>query len=451
VYIKSNLKFIYIVSVLFLFGFSVKAQNDSIPSKKKYILDTRFTMLVDARIAIEFKTREVQKAEFFIRPELDIPLSKNLRLKMIGRIYSEVMDNLEPGKPTENTVSKFSKRAFIGDKLEAELREFYIDWKIGKHYLTIGKQQIVWGKSDGLKILDLINPTNFREFILDDFDNSRIPLWSLKADLKLSKINAQLIWIPDLTYHIFPSQSGTFFPGALFSIPPTEDTIVNNSIQKPKNSIKDADYGIRLSAFIKGWDVTLNYLYQYDNFLVTKTAVDEINSEISISPIFKRYHLIGGTFSNAFGSFTLRSELGYSMNKYFSSNNLNVAEGIFKSDQIIGVIGIDYSGISNATISVQFFEDYILDNQDVIGRRASETNVSLLINRRFANETITASIICVQNLNIGDGFVRPKIDYLLLNNLTATLGADLFYGDRTRLFGQFNNRNRISLGFHLGV
>jgi hypothetical protein len=446
------MKFIYIIGFICLSVFDVKAQNDSIPAKKKYISNTRFTMLIDARTAVELKTGDVQKAEFFICSELDIPLAKNFRLRMIGRFYAEVMDNLEPGKPLENTVSDFTKRGFIGDRFEAELREFYLDWKIGKHYLTIGKQQIVWGKSDGLKILDLVNPTNFREFLLDDFDNSRIPLWSIKADLKLSKrVNAQLIWIPDLTYHVFPPPDGAFFPGALFSIPPAGYTVMNNSVVKPKSPIQDADYGIRFSAFLNGWGITLNYLYQYDNFPVSKTVVDEINSEIILNPIFKRYHLLGSTFSNAFGSFTVRGEIGYSKDKYFSSSNLNVEEGIFNSDQIIGVIGIEYAGISNSTVSFQLFEDYIFDNQDVVGRRASETNASLLINRRFANETITASVICVQNLNVGDGFVRPKVDYLLLNNLTATLSADLFYGNSTHLFGQFGHLNRVSLGFQMGI
>ncbi len=439
-------------TILFLLVicFSAKAQNDSIPNKK-YILDTRFTMLVDARTAIAFKSGGVQKVEFFIRPELEVPLSKNLRLKMIGRVYTELLDNLEPGKPAQKAVSEFSKRAFVGDRLEAELRELYLDWKIGKHFLTLGKQQIVWGKADGLKILDIVNPTNFREFLLSDFDNSRIPLWSVKADIKISKVNAQFIWIPDLTYHDFPSQEGVFFPGALFSAPPQGITVLNNILKKPKRLLKDADYGIRLSAFLNGWDVTLNYLYQYDNFPVTTTVENTVANEITISPVFKRYHLLGGTFSNAFGSFTVRGEIGYSKDKYFSSSDANLTGGIFKSDQLMGVIGVDYSGIGNSTLSFQLFEDYIFNNQNASGRKGSETNASFLIDRRFANETLTASIICVQNLNEGDGFVRPKIEYLVLNNLTTSLGADFFYGDKTRLFGQFQHLNRISLGFRLGI
>jgi len=32
-----------------------------------------------------------------------------------------------------------------------------------------GWQQIIWDKTDGLRLLDIINPLDMREFILDDF------------------------------------------------------------------------------------------------------------------------------------------------------------------------------------------------------------------------------------------------------------------------------------------
>jgi len=54
-------------------------------------------------------------------------------------------------------------------ELEAELREFYLETDWGKSYFTFGKQQVVWGKADGLKVLDVVNPQSFREFILEDF------------------------------------------------------------------------------------------------------------------------------------------------------------------------------------------------------------------------------------------------------------------------------------------
>ena len=90
------------------------------------------------------------------------------------RFYGEVLDKLEPGDPTQEEVSGFSKRHLLGDRLELEVREFFVDWDVGQQgMLRIGKQQIVWGETDGMKLLDVVNPQNFREFILEEFDESR--------------------------------------------------------------------------------------------------------------------------------------------------------------------------------------------------------------------------------------------------------------------------------------
>ena len=80
-------------------------------------------------------------------------------------------------------------------------REFYVDYNIPQMDLRIGKQMIVWGEIDGFRLLDLVNPFDLREFILDDYEDSRIPQWSV--DLKWRFLEdkpdqyLEFIWIPD--------------------------------------------------------------------------------------------------------------------------------------------------------------------------------------------------------------------------------------------------------------
>ena len=430
-------------ALLFISG-SLPAQE--VHPKEK----ARLTAILEMRTAYQLKGNKFQKIELYGRPELDIPLSHNMRIKAIGRIYAEVLDNLEPGKPSQAEVSRFSRRAFAGKALEMELRELYYDWKIKNHYLTIGKQQIVWGKTDGLKLLDVVNPTNLREFLLDDFDNSRIPLWSVKADIALGKIKTQLVWIPDQTYHDLPDRNSAFFPSAFFPQPGEGLPVEVKPLEKPAHNIKNSDAGMRISGFIKGWDVTLNYFYHFDDFPVIHAVSGP--SALALTPIYKRHHLAGGTFSNSFGKVTMRGEIAYAFGKYFSlAGKLPGTQGNFRSDQFMSGLGMDYSGISNTLISVQWFEDYILKNRPVPGRDRLESNLSLLVNRNFKNETITLEVIAVQNLNKGDGFIRPKLKYQLRSNIILSSGIDLFYGSRQRLFGQFKDLNRIGLGIQWGL
>ena len=65
------------------------------------------------------------------------------------------------------------------------LREAYVDAKVGNTDVRIGKQQVVWGTADGIKLLDIINPTDYREFSQNTMEDSRIPVWMLNADTQI--------------------------------------------------------------------------------------------------------------------------------------------------------------------------------------------------------------------------------------------------------------------------
>lgn len=66
-------------------------------------------------------------------------------------------------------------------------REIYADIHLGNWDFRIGKQQVVWGESDGIRLMDLINPQDLQEeFYYRDsdegYEETRIPLWLIKAE-----------------------------------------------------------------------------------------------------------------------------------------------------------------------------------------------------------------------------------------------------------------------------
>ncbi len=65
------------------------------------------------------------------------------------------------------------------------LREFYFDTNFGGWDYRLGKQQVVWGTADGIKLLDIINPTDYRELNQNVSEDSRIPVWMINAERDL--------------------------------------------------------------------------------------------------------------------------------------------------------------------------------------------------------------------------------------------------------------------------
>ena len=62
------------------------------------------------------------------------------------------------------------------------LREAYVDAEVNDWSIRAGKQQVVWGTADGMKLLDTINPTDYSEMAQNQMEDSRIPVWMLNAE-----------------------------------------------------------------------------------------------------------------------------------------------------------------------------------------------------------------------------------------------------------------------------
>ena len=300
--------------------------------------------VAESELAIGTNDGEAQKAEFVLTPEINLALSDSTRITVIGRLRGDIVDELEPGQPSQDNRSEFSKRLFVSDHVELELREAYVDTEIGNTFLRIGKQQVVWGQADGLKVLDVINPQSFREFILDDFEDSRIPLWTVNAEIPIGDAFLQLLWIPDNTYDDIPEAGATFaFTSPLIvpEIPPGVPVMIA-PLDRPDDFIGDSDVGAKLSTFAGGWDLSLNYAYHYFDRPVTRR--ENSPTGITVRQNYERTHLIGGTFSNVFGDITLRGEAGYSSDRYFSVSDITDEDGVSHSGELAYVLGVDYQG-----------------------------------------------------------------------------------------------------------
>ena len=414
----------------------------------------RFSAVVETEGAYGIARDRANKLEFLIDPQLEYRFSEDTRFTAIARLYAEGFDHLEPGQPGQREIASNSRRVLLGDRTDMELRELYLSTQLGKAHLTLGKQQVVWGKADGLKLLDVINPQNFREFILDNFDDSRIPLWTVNAELSLGKSNLQFLWIPDRTYHLLPESGATFAFTSPLVVPqaPPGVAVDLRPIERPKNILTDSDVGMRLSTFWHGWDLTLNYLYHYADFPVffQSLSLTPSGAVVTVTPRYERNHLFGGSFSNAFGDLTVRGEVVYNTDRFLLTRNRADSGGVTKSGEMSYVLGLDWFAIQDSLVSFQLFQSWMLNSTNDIVRDTLDTTTSLLFRRHFLNETLEAEVLWLRNVNEGDGLARPKVSYELRDNMKVWLGFDLFHGNRNGLFGQFDQNDRLVTGMEIG-
>ena len=80
-------------------------------------------------------------------------------------------------------------------------RELYADAVKGDFWFRVGKQQIVWGKTDFFRLQDVINPIDFgQHFFFDSFEDIRIPQWMASVQWKMGSLGpltdnaVQVVW-----------------------------------------------------------------------------------------------------------------------------------------------------------------------------------------------------------------------------------------------------------------
>ncbi len=85
------------------------------------------------------------------------------------------------------------------------LREAYVDWDNGPLNLRLGKQQVAWGTADGIKLLDIINPSDLRELFQNTFEDFRVTLWMAKGEWEVDNEHSlQVVWVPDVKANQYP-------------------------------------------------------------------------------------------------------------------------------------------------------------------------------------------------------------------------------------------------------
>jgi Protein of unknown function (DUF1302) len=407
---------------------------------------------VEMKWAIGTEDAKTQTLQLRIEPELEASLSHGWSATGIGRLRVDAYDRLDVGNPTPQEVSPISRWYPVGDHVDLSLRELYAQGPLSRAYLTIGKQQLVWGQADGLKVLDVLDPIDLREFILDDFDESRIPLWSVNAEIPIEDVTLQVLWIPDPSFHHFPVQGSTFqftSPRVVGEVPAGFVPVLED-FDRPSRYVADSDAGARLSTFWHGWDLTLNYLYHYGDIPVPERDFEDVGGipTVFLTPTYFRTNLVGGSASSAFGSLTVRSELAYNTGRRFPSTQ---RDGVAESDELAYVIGLDWFGFRDTLLSAQLFQSWAVQDPPGLIRDRLESTFTLLARHQFWNDTLSLQVMWLQSVSDGDGLLRPRATYALRENLDVWVGLDWFYGNADGLFGQFDGRDRVVVGFEWGI
>jgi hypothetical protein len=376
--------------------------------------------------------------------ENDIMLIRN-RVRLDGNLYGETVGGyFSVDVLNDGTSGEYD--------FETSLREAYVDLFFSNVEFRLGKQQVVWGKADGVFINDIVCPLDMSMFLLQDFDNIRMGLPMAKANLYLGNWMLEGLWIPKFEPWQF-AEAGSDWEFTL-SVPPDTvwDLIPNvihlNDEELPENSLENSEFGLKLSTFLLGADISLLYLDGYadhPSIQVVDTTItgSPIPTQIDtyLSPTYYRSPMYGLNFSRPVFTTVIRGELGYFADRRFSNVNMQN----FTSDYFSGMMGLDFTGPLGSSISFQAIHRQIMDYKSGMVDDKTEQMATATISGSFLRETVIASVLGLADVNEDAGLGRLDISYAWSDALRISLGGFLLWGNEDTLFGQFDVNDNIYL------
>jgi hypothetical protein len=325
--------------------------------------------------------------------------------------------------------------------LELGLREVYLDIYFDSIDLRIGKQQIIWGKADGVFITDIISPKDLREFLLPDFDEIRIGITALKMDYYLGNHTFEMVWVPAFTPTKMPEENSIWRVTPDFPIQPTFD----DSEEEIKGTLENSEVFVKYAALTSrvDFEIMAGYAWDDDPTLHTAKSVDAQTQlpSLLVTPKHHRLSLLGGSISVPAGGFVFRSEGAYYRDKYFQSSDLLLSDGVLRKNYLHYLLGTDYT-LWEVKLSAQFIQQVILSYAEQIVQDEFENTMTFLASKDFLRETLRVELFSYIGLDNQDALIRPKITYDLADGFKILAGVNIFVGSEGS-FGQYNDNDMV--------
>jgi len=387
--------------------------------------------------------------------------AQNVDISGYARNYTGVLFDSGDFSILQNTLNlNFEKRgskvafkanpmlySYNTDSLKLNMREIYLDLYFNNFDIRIGKQQVVWGKADGVFITDVVSPLNLTEFLLPDFDEIRSGVYATKVNYYIGNNTFELIWIPVFTPIETPASNSIWYIQPEFPIQPTFD----NSKKKVNASLENSEIFAKFTGITSFVDFEIMGGYTWDDvpvmhvnktFGIDPNTHSPVLNTLNIIPEYHRLTLGGGSFSTQIKSVIFRGEAAYYNGKYFQTEDMQAVDALVEKDYLHYVLGLDFN-IKSVKFSTQFIQQYILNYEPGMISNETENTLTFLAHADVLRETLHLEFFSYIGLSNEDALLRPKITYDYDDSFSILMGGNIFVGDENGRFGQYKDNSMI--------
>lgn len=326
--------------------------------------------------------------------------------------------------------SKYTDELLDEYEKELELTEAWIQGAISEGLdLKVGRQIVVWGRSDNIRITDILNPLDLRQPGIVDIRDLRLPVFMTRLDYYFGNFHISPLMVHEPRFDKTPVYNGEFFPGKR-SAPPASE---------PSVSLDNQQYGIAVDGVFSGWDFSLYSGSFFDN-----------GAHIGLNPAarpvrkYSRLAMIGAASNLVMGNWLLKGEIAAFDGLEFA----NAPNEDFSRLDLLA--GVEYTGFNETVIAVEIANRHLFDFDSNLadppdGRQEDLVQSVIRLTRDFMHDTLHLTLLLSSFGVFGeDGALqRYQIEYELNDDAMVKTGLVFYQSGDYLPFQDLDDNDRI--------
>ncbi len=314
---------------------------------------------------------------------------------------------------------------------ELELKNAYLQGTVaGGLDIKIGRQIVVWGKSDNLRVTDILNPLDNRNPGLVDIEDLRLPVTMSRLDYYFGSWSLSAIALHEIRFNKEPVFGSPFYP---VNLPPPDET-------RPDSWGVAPEWAAALNGVFSGWDISLYFAEVYDD----RAHLTLDTRDFTTRREHSRINMIGGAINVATGNFLLKLESArFSGLEYFATPGET-------KERIDIMVGLEYSGITDTTVLFEGIDRIIInhdprmaDGPDEMDKDEFQTVIRVNSNQMRDRLHLVALTSLFGARGEKGSFQRLSAGYDIRDGFLATIGMLLYQSGEKSYFAAIDENDQL--------
>lgn len=330
------------------------------------------------------------------------------------------------------------------DKVELRpghrLRQVYLDYRGDQFDLRLGRQLMIWGRTDGFNPTDQISPTDFR-FLTTADQGQRFGVIGASLRWYLGESDSLLlIFMPEFRSDILPQKL-------------VPDGIPEPVLIRPDDGLDNPQAGIKFEHLGMGFDYSFSF---YRGFSTTPGLTLQNNELVLINAPFT---MVGADWVVTRGEWALRGEMAYSD---YSMNSV-FAAGSGPQDNLFTVVGLEHPIFSDDLLLVQALYRWLPDHEaldvfdeplrslalfnDIAYSQFEEHQFGITVSliSTFLQDSLRTKVGAAAYFENFNTALTAEVNYSLNDDWTLRASGLWLQGPRESNFGSLEDSSRLFL------